>query len=231
MGTIRVVVAEDHLLMRAGVAALLSTEDDLDVVGLCGSYPDLLACVARTAVDVVVTDVRMPPSLTDEGIRAAVSLRRTHPGVGVVVLSQYLDPQYIRALIADGSRGRGYLLKDRVVSEGELVSAVRVVAGGGSFIDPMVVESLVSAENRLESSPLRRLTARERETLMEVAKGRSNAAIAAGFRISERAVEKHINSIFTKLGLTGDRDINRRVTATLMMLSSVGGQDDRGVAR
>jgi DNA-binding NarL/FixJ family response regulator len=166
-----------------------------------------MACLDRTGVDVVVTDVRMPPTMTDEGIRAAVGLRRTHPGIGAVVLSQYLDPAYLRALIADGSRGRGYLLKDRVVAEGELVSAVRVVAGGGSFIDPVVVESLVSAENRLERSPLRRLTVRERETLTEVAKGRSNAAIAEGFRISERAVEKHVNSIFAKLGLVDDRAI------------------------
>jgi DNA-binding NarL/FixJ family response regulator len=223
VGPIRVVVAEDHLLVRAGVTALLSAEDDLDVVGACSSYPELMECLARVAVDVVVTDVRMPPSMTDEGIRAAVGLRSSHPGMGVVVLSQYLDPGYLRALIAEGSRGRGYLLKERVVAEGELVSAVRVVAGGGSFIDPVVVESLVSTENRLESSPLRRLTPRERETLTEVAKGLSNVAIAVGFGISERAVEKHVNSIFAKLGLADGRDINRRVTAALMMLSPVGG--------
>jgi DNA-binding NarL/FixJ family response regulator len=218
VGTIRVVVAEDHLLVQAGITALLSAEDDLEVVGGCGTYPDLMAFVDQRTPDVVVTDVRMPPSMTDEGVRAAVELRSTHPQVAVVVLSLYLDPGYLRALIADGSQRRGYLLKQRAAA-GELASAVRAVAGGGSFIDAVVVESLVSAENRLAQSPLRRLTARELETLTEVARGRSNLAIAADFRISERAVEKHVNSIFAKLGLVDDRDVNRRVTATLMMLN------------
>jgi DNA-binding NarL/FixJ family response regulator len=222
VGTIRVVVAEDHLLVQAGITALLSAEGDLEVVGVCGTYPDLMAFVDLRAPDVVVTDVRMPPSMTDEGVRAAVELRGTHPQVAVVVLSQYVDPGYLRALIADGSQRRGYLLKQRAAA-GELASAIRAVAGGGSFIDAVVVESLVSAENRLAQSPLRRLTARELETLTEVARGRSNLAIAADFRISERAVEKHVNSIFAKLGLVDDRDVNRRVTATLMMLNPLTG--------
>jgi DNA-binding NarL/FixJ family response regulator len=217
--TIRVVVAEDHLLVRAGVEALLSPESDLEVVGLCGSLPELMASVDRLNPNVVVTDVRMPPSMTDEGVRAATELRHTHPDVGVVVLSQFLDPSYLRALIADGSHGRGYLLKERVSAQGELVGALRAVAGGGSFIDALVVESLVAAENRSAKSPLRRLTVRETETLAELAKGRSNAAIAARFHVSGRAIEKHVNSIFAKLGLADDVDTNRRVKAVLMMLS------------
>jgi DNA-binding NarL/FixJ family response regulator len=214
-----VLIAEDHLLVRAGVQTLLSDEDDLQVVGTCGSYPELMACVERLSPDVVVTDVRMPPSMSDEGIRAATALRGAHPEIGVVVLSQFLDPTFLRLLIAEGSHGRGYLLKQRVAAGDQLAGAVRVVAGGGSFIDPLVVESLVTAEKRGARSPLRRLTAREQETLAEIAKGKSNAAIAAGFRVSERAVEKHVNSIFTKLDLADDRDVNRRVKAVLMMLS------------
>jgi len=219
MEGIGVLIAEDHLLVRAGIQALLGAEKDLHVVGSCGNYVELIRGVERLSPRVVVTDVRMPPSMSDEGIRAADSLRRTHPDVGVVLLSQFLDPTFLRLLIAEGSHGRGYLLKERVAAGDELAGAVRAVAAGGSFIDPLVVESLVTAEKRSDRSPLRRLTVREEETLAEIAKGRSNAAIAAGFRISERAVEKHVNSIFTKLGLSDDRDVNRRVKAVLMMLS------------
>jgi DNA-binding NarL/FixJ family response regulator len=219
VNAIRVVVAEDHLLVRAGVEALLSAESDLEVAGSCGSLPELMASVDRLNPNVVLTDVRMPPSMTDEGVRAAAELRHTHPDVGVVVLSQFLDPSYLRALIAEGSQGRGYLLKERVSAQGELVGALRAVAAGGSFIDALVVESLVAAENRSARSPLRRLTVRETETLAEVAKGRSNAAIADAFHVSGRAIEKHVNSIFAKLDLADDGDTNRRVKAVLMMLS------------
>jgi DNA-binding NarL/FixJ family response regulator len=216
---VRVVIAEDSLLVRAGVQALLATEERMEVTGVCSDYDGLIAQVARDPPDVVVTDIRMPPTSTDEGIRAAAALRRTHPRVGVVVLSQFLDPTYLLGLIAEGSSWRGYLLKERVAAPGELVSAVQTVAAGGSFIDPLVVDSLVSAKARAAGTPLQRLTPRERETLAAVATGKSNFAIAASFSVSERAVEKHINSIFMKLDLLGDRDTNRRVKAVLLFLS------------
>ncbi|MFI7128156.1 response regulator [Nonomuraea sp. NPDC050153] len=220
MTQLRIVIAEDSLLVRAGIQALVATEPGVEVAAVCSGYDALMAGVEREKPDVVVTDIRMPPTLTDEGIRAATALRRTHPEVAVLVLSQFLDPGYLLALIEGGSSRRGYLLKERVAAPGELISAVRTVASGGSFIDPVVVDSLVSAKVRNEGDALRRLTPRERETLAEVAAGRSNLAIAAGFGVSERAVEKYINSIFMKLGLHGDRDTNRRVKAVLMFLDS-----------
>lgn len=227
---IRLVVAEDHFLVRAGIQALLSVEDDLEVVGLCTDYAALMACVEACRPDVVVTDIRMPPSMSDEGLRAATELRRSHPDLGVVVLSQYLNPAYLRVLIADGSRSRGYLLKERIADQDQLVHAVRSVASGGSFIDALVVEALVASEIRDARSPLGRLTVREREVLTELARGKSNAAVAAGFRVSERAVERHINSIFTKLDLTDDRNVNRRVAAVLLLLSDGAGTTSDGGA-
>ncbi|MEV0387374.1 response regulator transcription factor [Nonomuraea sp. NPDC050643] len=220
MTQLRIVIAEDNLLVRAGIQALVATEADVEVSGVCSGYEALMTSVDEERPDVVVTDIRMPPTLTDEGIRAATTLRVTHPEVAVLVLSQFLDPAYLLDLIAQGSSRRGYLLKERIAAPGELVSAVRTVASGGSFIDPVVVDSLVSAKARNEAGALRELTPRERQTLAEVAAGRSNLAIAAGFGVSERAVEKYINSIFLKLGLRGDRDTNRRVKAVLMFLDS-----------
>jgi DNA-binding NarL/FixJ family response regulator len=216
---VRVVVAEDNLLVRAGVEALLSTEDGVVVTGVVSRYEELLAQVHRDEPDVVVTDIRMPPTSSDEGIRAAAALRRSHPDVGVVVLSQFLDPAYLLRLIEEGSSRRGYLLKERLASTGQLSSAIRTVAEGGSFIDPVVVDSLVSAKASGPGTTLDRLTPREMQTLAEVAAGRSNSAIAAAFGVTERAIEKHINSIFYKLGLLDDRDSNRRVRAVLMFLS------------
>ncbi|MGH3461767.1 MAG: response regulator transcription factor [Kribbellaceae bacterium] len=216
---VRVVVAEDNLLVRAGVEALLSTEDGVVVTGVVSRYEELMAQVQRDEPDVVVTDIRMPPTSSDEGIRAAAALRRSHPDVGVVVLSQFLDPAYLLKLIEEGSSRRGYLLKERLASTGQLRSAIHTVAEGGSFIDPLVVDSLVSAKARGPATALDRLTPREMQTLAEVAAGRSNSAIAAGFGVTERAIEKHINSIFHKLGLLDDRDSNRRVCAVLMFLS------------
>jgi DNA-binding NarL/FixJ family response regulator len=216
---VRVVIAEDNLLVRAGVEALLGIEDDIQVVGVYSSYETLMSHVDRDAPDVIVTDIRMPPTSTDEGIRAATELRRSHPELGVVVLSQFRDPTYLLRLVAEGSGRRGYLLKERVSAPGQLASAVKTVAAGGSFIDPVVVESLVSAQVRSAGTPLQRLTQRERETLAEVASGKSNLAIATTFSVSERAVEKHINAIFGKLDLLDDRDSNRRVKAVLMFLS------------
>jgi DNA-binding NarL/FixJ family response regulator len=220
--TIRVVLAEDNVLLREGVAKLLEREDDLEVVGTADDLPSLLALIDAEKPDVVVTDIRMPPSGSDEGIQAAARLRREHPETGVVVLSQYAEPAYAITLLEAGSQGRAYLLKERVADVNELVSAVREVAAGGSVIDPKVVEALVSSGRRTPSE-LDRLTPRETEILAEMAQGKSNAAIAATLVLSERAVEKHTNSIFSKLGLTEERDLNRRVKAVLLYLAERGG--------
>jgi DNA-binding NarL/FixJ family response regulator len=219
---IRVVVAEDSYLLREGVCRLVAAEDDLEVVGSCGSYDELVELVQATKPDVVITDIRMPPTGTDEGIRAAAELRVTQPETGVVVLSQHASPSYALALLEGGSEGRAYLLKDRVADADDLVDAVRTVASGGSVIDPKVVEALVSSKARVSRSPLDHLTPREREILGEVAQGKSNAAIAATLVLSERAVEKHINSILSKLHLTEEPDVNRRVKAVLVYLAAGG---------
>ena len=217
-----IVIADDSYLVREAVARLLDAEDDLTVTGVAGSYDELLALVDELAPDVVVTDIRMPPTGTDEGIRAAARLRDSHPATGVVVLSQFAAPSYALALLEAGSDRRAYLLKDRVADADDLVDAVRAVAAGGSVIDAKVVEQLVAARSQSSSSPVERLTPREREILGEMAQGKSNAAIAATLFLSERAVEKHINSIFSKLHLTEEPDINRRVKAVLVYLSAAG---------
>ena len=217
-----VVIADDSYLVREAVARLLDAEDDLSVAGVAGSYDELLELVDELAPDVVVTDIRMPPTGTDEGIRAAARLRQSHPTTGVVVLSQFAAPSYALALLEAGSDGRAYLLKDRVADADDLVDAVRAVAAGGSVIDSKVVEQLVASRARSASSPIERLTPHEREILGEMAQGKSNAAIAATLILSERAVEKHINSIFSKLHLTEEPDINRRVKAVLVYLSAAG---------
>ncbi len=218
---IRVVLAEDNVLLREGVSRLLEAQDDLDLVGLAADLPGLLDLIEREKPDVVITDIRMPPTGTDEGIQAAATMRTLHPTAGVVVLSQYAEPSYALALLADGSEGRAYLLKERVSEVDELLNAVREVAAGGSVIDPKVVESLVSGR-RGPTSDLGRLTPRESEVLGEMAQGKSNAAIAASLVLSERAVEKHTNSIFSKLGLSEERDVNRRVKAVLLYLADEG---------
>jgi DNA-binding NarL/FixJ family response regulator len=220
--TIRVVVADDNYLLREGVLRLVDAEDDLSVVGVAGSYQELLDVVDAEAPDVVITDIRMPPTGTDEGIRAAARIRQSHSATGVVVLSQFASPSYALALLDGGSDGRAYLLKDRVADADDLVDAVRTVAAGGSVIDPKVVEELVSARSSTKSSPLERLTPREREILGEMAQGKSNAAIASTLILSERAVEKHTNSIFSKLHLTEEPDVNRRVKAVLVHLAAEG---------
>jgi DNA-binding NarL/FixJ family response regulator len=217
---VRVIVADDSYLVREAVSRLVDAEEDLTVVGMCASYDELLALVAETEPDVVVTDIRMPPTGTDEGIRAAAELRTTHPRIGVVVLSQFVAPAYAVALLDGGSEGRAYLLKDRVSDADDLVAAVRAVAAGGSVIDPKVVEEVVSARARAPASPIEHLTRREREILAEMAQGKSNAAIAGSLVLSERAVEKHINSILSKLHLTEEPDVNRRVKAVLVYLAS-----------
>ena len=216
---IRIVLAEDNALLRDGIRRILDAAEDLELVGAYGSLDELLAGVKEHAPDVVVTDIRMPPTGTDEGIRAAAELRASQPEVGVVVLSQYADPAYALALLEGGSEGRAYLLKERVSEVDELLAAIREVAGGGSVIDSKVVEALVSTK-RPSTSDIDRLTPREREILGEMAQGKSNAAIAATLVLSTRAVEKHTNSIFSKLGLSEEIDVNRRVKAVLLYLAA-----------
>ena len=219
---VRLVLAEDNLLVREGLQQLLETAQDLEVVAACSDMDTLLETIERESPDVVLTDIRMPPSRTDEGVRVAARLRETDPGIGVVVLSQYDDPAYVLKLLETGSDRRAYLLKERVHDRGQLSTAIRAVADGGSVIDPKIVEVLVAARARAEHSPLRALTPREREVLAEIAEGKSNPAIAESLVLTKRAVEKHINSIFMKLGLADADDVSKRVKATLMFLSDGG---------
>lgn len=216
---IRVVLAEDSYLVREGVRLLIESEPELALVAVCEDLDSLLAAIEVHRPDVVLTDIRMPPTGTDEGIRAAQHLRATSPETGVVVLSQYADPAYALTLFDEGSERRAYLLKERIGDVDQLLRAIREVASGGSVIDPKVVETLVSARSAASRSVLGQLTPREREVLGEMAQGKNNAAIAAALFLTERAIEKHINSIFSKLGLTGERDTNRRVRAVLLFLS------------
>jgi DNA-binding NarL/FixJ family response regulator len=220
--TIRVVLAEDNALLREGVARLLERAEGIDLVGTAVDRPSLEALIEELSPEIVVTDIRMPPTGTDEGIQIAANLRVERPEVGVVVLSQYADPAYALALLEGGSEGRAYLLKERVSDVDELVAAIQEVAAGGSVIDSKVVEALVS-NKRPAQSDVDRLTPREREILGEMAQGKSNAAIAAALVLSTRAVEKHTNSIFSKLGLSEEVDVNRRVKAVLLYLADGAG--------
>ena len=222
---IRLVLAEDNVLLRDGLVRLFSQAEHIDLLGSCGDLPQLLALVADDPPDVVLTDIRMPPTNTDEGIQAARYLRTHHPNVGVVVLSQYSTPSYAHALFEDGSDSRAYLLKDRVADVDEVLFAIEAVARGGSVVDPKIVEELVAARSRKPKSPIENLSAREREILGEIATGKSNSAIAAHLFLSERAIEKHSHSMFTKLGLAQEPDVNRRVKAVLLYLA-----DERWVA-
>jgi DNA-binding NarL/FixJ family response regulator len=216
---IRVVVAEDNYLVREAVVRLLESSDEVEVVGACEDLDGLLATVESAKPEVVITDIRMPPTGTDEGVRAAKQLRVEHPDIGVVVLSQYVEPTYALELLDAGSERRAYLLKERVSDVEQLLRAIQEVARGGSVIDPKVVEALVTARSRRADSRLEYLTPREQEVLGEMAQGRNNAAVAAALGLSERAVEKHINSVFSKLGLSEEPDVNRRVKAVLLYLS------------
>ena len=223
---IRVVLAEDNYLVREGVKRLLESISDVEVVGVAEDSPTLEKAVEEHSPDVVITDIRMPPTNTDEGIQASERLRESHPECGVVVLSQFAEPGYALALLEKGSAGRAYLLKERVSDVEQLLGAIREVAKGGSVIDPKVVEVLVNARAKAAESPLSRLTPREREILGEMAQGRNNASVAASLFLTERAVEKHINSIFSKLGLSEEKDVHRRVKAVLLFLSE--GHDEGG---
>jgi DNA-binding NarL/FixJ family response regulator len=217
--SIRVIVAEDSLLVREGIARLLDAQPEITVVALVDDLPSLLEAVDADPPDVVLTDIRMPPTGTDEGIQAATRLRESHPDLGVVVLSQYAEPAYALALFDGGSERRAYLLKERVSDPTQIVNALHEVANGGSVVDPKVVEGLVSARAKARSSPLDRLTPREREVLAQIAQGKNNASVGTALFLSERAVEKHISSLFSKLNLTEEADSHRRVKAVLLYLA------------
>jgi DNA-binding NarL/FixJ family response regulator len=224
-----VIVADDALLVREGVMRVIDHEPDLEVVGQCGDYDALLSLAESLRPDVVVTDIRMPPTGTDEGIRAAVALRDRLPATGVVVLSQFSEPEYALSLLQAGSQGRAYLLKERVSERNQLVDAIREVARNGSVIDPLVVDSLVAGRRQVRQDPLNELTARERAVLSQIAQGQSNQAVAESLSVSERSVEKHINALFAKLGLTEpSRAVNKRVTAVLLYLSAQSGAGGGG---
>ena len=206
---------------------MLDGAPDIEVVAECADKESLVAAIEAQRPDVVLADIRMPPSHTDEGIQVATWLRTEHPRVGVVIVSQYTDATYVRALLGDSSDGRAYLLKDHIHDRRQLVEAIEKVAAGDSVIDPKVVDVLLAAKARHAQSPLTELTPRELEVLALVAEGRSNAAIAESLVLTKRAIEKYINAIFLKLNLSqvdGIEDISPRVKATLMFLSDTGQQ-------
>ena len=215
---VRVVFADDNFLVRQGVSALLAEVDGLEVVATVGDAPSLLRAVAEHSPDAVLTDIRMPPTHTNEGIVAAQQIRSEHPGIGVVVLSQYVEEDYAFELLANGVAGMGYLLKERVSDVEELTRALQQVVAGGSVLDPLVVEALMA--RRSAHGPLLGLTEREREVLEQMATGLNNASIATTLFMSDRAVEKHIGAVFQKLGLVDEHALNRRVSAVLAYLEA-----------
>jgi DNA-binding NarL/FixJ family response regulator len=219
---IRVVLADDSYIVREGVEQMLAAAGEVELVESCGDLDSLREAIERQAPDVVLTDIRMPPTETDEGIRIAAELRETSPAVGVVVLSQYSEANYVLRLFDSGSDRRAYLLKERVHNRADLVAAIAAVADGGAVIDPKVVEVLIEARARAERSPLAELTRRELEVLQAIAEGKSNSAIAEDLVLTKRAVEKHINAIFLKLGFTYGSEgesISKRVKAALYFLA------------
>jgi DNA-binding NarL/FixJ family response regulator len=224
---IRLALGDDTLIVREGLRQMLSSDPRLDVVAVVADADSLREACDRERPDVVVTDIRMPPTNTDEGIRIAMELRDRHPEMGVVVLSQFSDSYYALALLERGSDRRAYLLKERVHNRAELTAAIDAVAAGGSMIDPKIVETLVRTRAQVEHSPLNELTDREREVLSEIAQGKSNSAIAESLFLTKRAVEKHINAIFMKLGLADEQDVSKRVKAALMLLTETGLEQGR----
>jgi DNA-binding NarL/FixJ family response regulator len=216
---LRVALADDSFLLREALLRVLDAADGIEVVASCADGDTLMAAVAEEHPDVVVTDIRMPPGLGDEGLQIAARLRDSHPQVGVVVLSQYAEPRYGLKLLDRGSDGRAYLLKDRVRYRGQLVSAIETVARGGSMIDAKVIDALITARVAADNSPLTELTPRELQILSFVARGHSNQAIADELVLTKRAIEKHINAIFLKLGLHDALDVSRRVKAALIYLA------------
>jgi DNA-binding NarL/FixJ family response regulator len=225
---IRVAIGEDSLITREGLEQILGASPAVEVVASCGDVDSLQEAIDRLRPDVVLADIRMPPTMTDEGIRVAARLRESNPDTGVVVLSQYSEPSYVLSLLEAGSDRRGYLLKERVHDRGQLVSAIDAVARGGTVVDPKIIDVLVAAKARGERSPLSELTPREGQVLAQIAEGKSNPAIAESLVLTKRAVEKHINAIFMKIGLGGAADdISKRVKATLLFLAEA----DRDGAR
>jgi DNA-binding NarL/FixJ family response regulator len=219
MAPIRVVLADDSYLVREALVHVLEATDKVEVVATCRDRESLMLAVEAERPDVVVTDIRMPPTQTDEGLQVSAALRMSHPDMGVVILSQFAEPQYSLALLEHGTDRRAYLLKERIQYRGQLVAAIESVAHGGSVMDAKVVEGLVAARTRAETSPLNDLTPRELEILTLIARGHSNQAIADELVLTKRAVEKHINAIFLKLGLTDGADVARRVKAALLFLA------------
>jgi DNA-binding NarL/FixJ family response regulator len=216
---LRIAVGEDDLLVREGIVRLLSTAPDLDVVAACGDYDQLVAAIEQENPDVVLTDIRMPPTSTDEGIRLAKELHVSHPNIGVVVVSQFSDPDQVLGLFEAGSDRRAYLLKERIHDRSVLTSAIRSVAAGGSSVDPKIIDVLVFVRSGGTGSRLDQLTPREREVLAEIAQGKSNSVIADDLYLTKRSVEKHVNSIFLKLGLGDAEDVSKRVKAALIFLA------------
>jgi DNA-binding NarL/FixJ family response regulator len=221
-GVIRVVLGEDGLLAREGLTAVIQRLDGIELVASCDDLVSLRAAIERTAPHVVLADLRLPPSHTDEGVRLAAELRRTRPQVGVILLGQHAEPVHATALLAEGARGRGYLLKERLRDQAELARAIRDVAAGGAVVDPRVVDEVLAARGQLDRSPLAVLTPRERETLALIAAGDSNSAIAESLGLTKRGVERHVNSIFAKLELGDPASVSRRVKAALMFLTGEG---------
>jgi DNA-binding NarL/FixJ family response regulator len=219
---LRVVIAEDNYLVREGTRRLLEDSGEVDVLAAVGTPSELLDAVQRLRPEVVLTDIRMPPRHDVEGIEAAHRIRRQHPDIGVVVLSQHADEAYAFQLLENGTAGLAYLLKERVGDLGELLRALRETAAGRSVIDPAIVELLVASRARLARSPLAELTVRETDVLRAMAEGNSNAAIAHQLSVSESAVEKYANAIFSKLGLREEKQIHRRVAAVLTFLKETG---------
>ena len=218
--TIRVVLAEDNYLLREGTAALLGTLDDVELVATAADKDELLAKVAEHGPDVVITDIRMPPEHQTEGLTAAAEIRTRYPGTGVILLTQFADPQYAYEFLSQGAAGAGYLLKERIGDIAELKRSLQQVAAGGSALDPELVEALVVRKERAAGSLLGTLTPREREVLEQMAQGKNNATIAQALFLTERAVQKHINSVFSKLGLGDSTDVDRRVAAVLTLLDA-----------
>ena len=219
---IGVVVAEDSYVIREFLTATLSATPEVELVAVCSNGKELETAIEVWDPDVVLTDIRMPPTHGEEGVRIAAQLRETHPHVGVVVLSQYAEPAYALRLLEQGTSGRAYLLKERIRDKEELIRAIEAVAHGGSVIDPIIVDVLIAAWTRVAKSRLAQLTPRERELLAEIAAGKSNGAIAQSLVLTKRAVEKHVNSIFSKLDLPETQDVSRRVKATLIFLAEEG---------
>jgi DNA-binding NarL/FixJ family response regulator len=218
-GPIRVVAAEDSFVVREFLASALSAAPEVELLAMCSDRRELDEAMSSQHPDVLVTDIRMPPSGSEEGIQVAMALRESDPEIGVVVLSQYAEPAYAVKLLEAGSGRRAYLLKERIRNRDQLIGAIEAVASGGSVIDPQIVEVLIEARAKRARSPLAELTSRERELLAEIASGKSNGAIAAKLVLTKRAVEKHVNSIFSKLGLPEGRGVSRRVKATLIYLA------------